>query len=206
MTDFSSQTGQTSPTGQTGRSRAGLAVVAETGLIAIGIGVLMGLVWWWVAPTESWTVVEGGLVPADLGFNAWFAADGWFAVLGVVAGVLLAAISWRRGRRKAVALVVGVVVGGGLVAVTAWALGGALGPPDAQTAAESAEIGSTVEGALGIRAFGVLFAPVLAALTVTALLLARTSVGDEVSADVPSFGEGPVGDQVPRQPGVVGPS
>ncbi len=164
--------------------------MAETGVIAIGLGALMGVVWWWVAPTELWTVVEGGLVPADPGFDAWFAADGWFAVLGLVAGVLLALSSWRRGQRNGVALVAGVVVGGGLVAVTAWALGGALGPPDAQTTADSAELGTTVEGALGIRAFGVLFSPVLAALTVTALLLART----------------PVDEWVPQPPGVAGPS
>jgi hypothetical protein len=186
-------------TDSTSRGREGAAVVAGTGVIAIGLGALMGLVWWWVAPTERWTVVEGGLVPADPGFDAWFAADGWFAVLGVAAGVLLAVTSWRRGHRNAVALVIGVVVGGGLVAVTAWALGGALGPPDAQTTADTAELGSTVEGALGIRAFGVLFAPVLAALTVTALLLARTAVDDEVYDPAPPVEDG----WVPRQPGVA---
>lgn len=189
-------------TDRTNRSWERVAVVVETGVVAVGLGVLMGLIWWWVSPTERWTVVDGGLIPADVGFNAWFAADGWFAVLGVVAGVLLALISWRRGHRNAVALVVGMVVGGGLVAVTAWALGGALGPADAQTAAENAEVGSTLDGALGIRAFGVLFAPVLAALTVTALLLARTPVADESVEPVSPVKEG----GVPQQPGATGPS
>jgi hypothetical protein len=199
-------------TDSTDGSRQGVAVVAETGVIAIGLGVLMGLLWWWVTPTEQWTVVEGGLVPADPGFDAWFAADGWFAVLGVVAGVLLAIIGWRRGHRNAVAQVAGVIVGGGLVAVTAWALGGALGPPDAQTTAQTAEVGSTVEGALGIRAFGVLFAPVLAALTVTALLLARTTVDNEVLDAGPLVHDGPVDDGpvddgwVPQRPGMPNPS
>lgn len=202
MTDSADRSAQTVPAGHEGRSREGIAVVAETGVIAIGLGVLMGLVWWWVAPTEQWTVLDDGLVPADVGFDAWFAADGWFAVLGVVAGVLLAVVSWRRGRRIAVAQVIGVIVGGGLVAVTAWALGGALGPPDAQTAAETADVGSTVEGALGIRAYGVLFAPVLAALTVTALLLARTVAGDDDPAAA-----GPVDDGwVPQRSGTADPS
>lgn len=191
----------------TGHSTQSLAVVAEAGVVAIGLGAMMGLVWWWVSPTELWTVIDGGLVPADAGFNAWFAADGWFAVLGVAAGALLAVISWRRGHRNAVAQVIGVIVGGGLVAVTAWALGGALGPSDAQTAAETADVGSTVEGALGIRAFGVLLAPVLAALTVTALLLARTAVDDEVLDPALPVADGPADvDWVPQQPGVAGSS
>ena len=43
-------------------------------------------------------------------------------------------------------------------------LGGALGPPDPDTVAETAEVGTTVDGALGLRALGVLCAPALTAL------------------------------------------
>jgi hypothetical protein len=156
-----------------------VAVLAETALIASVLGVAMGLIWWWVAPTEQWTVVEGGLAPADPGFGAWFSADGWFLVLGVVAGVGLAAASWRRGRSRPVVLTVGIIVGAALVSLGAWALGGALGAPDPETAARTASVGTVVEGSLGIRAMGVLFAPALAALTVQALLLSSAKLSEE---------------------------
>lgn len=154
------------------------AVIAQTCLVAAVLGALMGLVWWWVAPTEQWIVVDGGLAPADAGFTAWFAADAWFLVLGAVAGVFLAAISWRPGRHRPLALVVGVIVGAALVALVAWALGGALGAPDPGDAATTAEAGTTLPGALGIRAIGVVFGPALTSLTVLALLLSNARLDE----------------------------
>ena len=161
----------------TDSARSGVRVVAETVLVGLALGALMGLIWWWVAPTEEWRVLEdGALVPSDLGFNAWFAADGWFLVLGAVAGVLLTLISWRRGHESPVALVVGVLIGGALLALIAWSMGGVLGPPDPKTVADTAEAGATVEGALGLRALGVMCAPLLTALTTLALLVASAKV------------------------------
>lgn len=174
----------------TGRARKSVPVVAETAVVGIALGALMGLIWWWVAPTEEWRVVESGaLVPSEIGFNAWFAADGWFLVLGAIAGVLLTLISWRRGRGNPVALVVGVIAGGALLALTAWSVGGVLGPPDPTTVADTAELGATVEGALGLRAFGVLCAPLLTALTTLALLVASARV-EEAGTEPASPAEG----------------
>ena len=108
----------------------------------------MGLVWWWVAPTEEWTVVEdGALVPADLGFDAWFAADGWFLVLGVVAGVLLTLISLApRAPDAGCARSSGCSSVAALLRLTAWALGGALGRRTRRPSAETAEVGSHGRG------------------------------------------------------------
>lgn len=180
----------------TARPAPPILVVIETAVIGVVLGALMGVVWWWIAPTEQWTVVKPGVVfPADVGYNAWFAGDGWFLVLGAVSGVLLTVIGWRRGRRQPVALVIGVIVGAALLAVTAWTLGGALGPPDPETVAETAEVGTTLDGALGLRALGVLCAPALTALTLLALLVASARV--EEAAAEPSPNAGDVG--VPQQ-------
>lgn len=159
--------------------RSNASVLAETVLLAIALGALMGLTWWWISPTEQWVVVDGGLAPADAGYTGWFSADGWFLVLGAVAGVLLAGIAWPRGRRRPVALAVGIVIGAGLVSLVAWTLGGALGPPDPQTVVETAAQGAVVPGALGIRATAVLVAPALTALTLLVLLLASARIDDE---------------------------
>lgn len=154
-------------------------MVAETGVLAAALGAVMGLIWWWVAPTEQWVVGESGLAPAEAGYTGWFDADGWFLVLGAVAGVILAGVSWYRGRRRPVTLVVAVIVGAGLVSLVAWSLGGALGAPDPNVVAETAEAGTTVPGALGIRATAVVLAPVLTALTVLVLMLASARVDDQ---------------------------
>ena len=151
-------------------------VVARTALVGAVLGVAMGIIWWWVAPTELWTVVDGGLVPAEIDYTAWFAADAWFLVLGGVAGILLAAISWGPGRHRPVALAAGVIVGAVLAALAAWVVGGALGAPDPQTVAETADAGTTVPGALGIRAGAVVFGPALTSLTVLALLLSNARI------------------------------
>jgi hypothetical protein len=170
----------------TDSARGSLRVVAETAVVGIALGALMGLIWWWLAPSEEWRVVKGGaLVPAEIGFDAWFAADGWFLVLGAIAGVLLTLITWRRGRGSPVALAVGVIVGGALLALTAWSLGGLLGPPDPKAVADTAELGTTVEGALGLRALGVMCAPLLTALTTLALLVASARVDETAAESVP---------------------
>lgn len=177
------------------RTREAVSVVAETVVVGIVVGAVMGLIWWWVAPTEEWVVVDGGLVPVDLGFTAWFAADGWFLVLGAIAGLVLTLATWRRGRRHPVGLVIGVILGAGLLAVTAWALGGALGPPDPRSVAESADQGTRVEGELGLRALGVLCAPALTALTMLALLIASARVEQAVVEPPPDPAEA----RVPQQ-------
>jgi hypothetical protein len=72
-----------------------------------------------------------------------------------------------------------VIVGGALLALSAWSLGGVLGPPDPKTVADTAELGTVIEGALGLRALGVLCAPLLTALTTLALLVASSHVDDD---------------------------
>jgi hypothetical protein len=157
----------------------GLVVVAGTALTGIALGAVMGVLWWWVTPTERWVKLDGGLGAAELNTSSWFAADAWFLILGVVAGIGLAVISWRWARRAPVAMVLGIVVGSVLLAAVAWSLGGILGPPDPTVTAKSVAVGTTIEGSLGLRAVGVLGAPAVSALALVSLLLAMSKVADE---------------------------
>jgi hypothetical protein len=159
--------------------------ILGTALSGIGLGAVMGVLWWWIAPTEQWVKVDGGLGAAELTSPTWFAADGWFLVLGLCAGLVLAGGSWIWARTQPVALVVGLVVGAALLSVVAWAVGGVLGPPDPNTVAAAVAVGSTVDGSLGLRAMGVLAAPMVSALALASLLLATTSVSDTRAQEAP---------------------
>jgi hypothetical protein len=158
-------------------ARARLQIVAEAVLVGIVLGAVLGVLWWWVTPEVKWTVTaEGTVVPADIGHDDWFAADGWFLVLGLLLGVALTALLWARGRSQPVALAVSVAVGAALLSLTGWAVGGVLGPPDPASLVDTVASGTTVAGALSLRAPGVLLAPVVAALGLLGMLLGSAAV------------------------------
>jgi len=165
--------------------RPGLGVAIGTALTGLALGVVMGAVWWWVTPTEQWIRIDGGLGAADLSASSWFAADGWFLILGVIAGLLLTGITWALFRTRPVALVIGIVLGAALLSLVAWSVGGVLGPPDATSVADSLPIGSNVDGSLGLRALGVLGAPAVSALALLALLIAVAPVTEDWQRQVP---------------------
>lgn len=189
--------------------RSALVMVIGAALTGIALGAVMGVVWWLVTPTEQWIKVEGGLGAAQISSPSWFAADGWFLIIGVVAGLVLAGVTWTWARRHPFSLLVGVLLGAVLLSLVAWSVGGVIGPPDPATAAASLAIGDQVDGSLGLRALGVLAAPPIAALALLALLLATVSVSggnagtEETRSDVPSA---PHDDWVPQQPFVGGAS
>jgi hypothetical protein len=176
-----------------GSWRGGLVVVIGTALTGIGLGAVMGVIWWWITPTEMWIKVDGGLGAADLSSPTWFAADGWFLIIGVVFGLVLTGISWMWARQHPIALVTGLLLGAALLSVVAWSVGGVLGPPDPNVTATSVAVGATVDGSLGLRALGVLAAPVISALALVSLLLATTSVSDGRGQPVPQEPVGPTG-------------
>lgn len=159
--------------------RARLQIGAEGALVGIVLGVVLGVLWWLLTPAVKWTITsDGSVVPADIGHDDWFAADGWFLVLGLLTGIALTALLWTRGRSQPVPLAVAVAVGAALVSLTGWAVGGVLGPPDPASLVDTVPAGvtTTVEGALSLRAPGVLLAPLVAALGLLGMLLASAAV------------------------------
>ena len=165
--------------------RGPLLVVVATGLAGVLVGVIVGVLWWVITPSEQWVTLDGGLGAADLNAPSWFAADGWFLILGLVGGLALASVTWWWAREKPVAVVVGLVIGSALLAVVAWSVGGVLGPPDPEDAAASLALGATVDGSLGLRAMGVLAAPAVSALALVSLLIAMAPVREGLRPSVP---------------------
>lgn len=176
-----------------GRARS--QVVVEGVLLGIVLGAVLGVLWWLLTPPVDWAITaDGSVVPAVIGHDDWFAADGWFLGLGLVLGAGLTSLRWPRGRAHPVALAIGTTVGAGLLSLTGWAVGGALGPADPATLVDVLPAGEVVAGSLGLRAPAVLLAPLLGALGLLAVLLASAAVA-------PGPGEGPAGGaEVPALP------
>mgnify|MGYP001298307137 FL=1 len=67
--------------------------------LAVLVGVVVGVVWWRVAPRVMVEVTAEGIALVDPAGKAFIAADGWFAVLAALAGLVcgvVGALRWRR--------------------------------------------------------------------------------------------------------------
>lgn len=139
-----------------------------TVLVLALAGVVAGILWSLAAPRPPYVVTGKGPLPADPSTQALIAADGWFAVitgvLGLVCGVIGYGVS-RGGRPLPV--VVGLAAGGLLGAHLALLVGAAANLGAVSIAASGSSVGSSmplVPGPLALTARGVLYAwPTLAA-------------------------------------------
>jgi ABC-2 type transport system permease protein len=139
-----------------------------TVVVALG-GVLLGLLWWWLAPSvplvgnivdKSWVVYL-----KDSEGEQAIGVDGTFTLLALALGAVSALGVFLFRRRGGVPLVVALTVGGLLGSVLAWRLGVWLGPAqDVIAAAKSAGKGVTFSAPLKLGAKGALLAWSVAAL------------------------------------------
>ncbi|MFE7859353.1 AAA family ATPase [Streptomyces sp. NPDC101209] len=158
--------GQDGPGMKTEVREAAVVTVA----VALG-GVLLGLLWWWLAPhvplvgdivDKSWVVYL-----ADSEGEQAIGVDGTFTLLALAFGVVsaLAVFLWRR--RGGVPLVVALGVGGLLASLLAWRIGVWLGPQqDVIAHARQVGKGVTFSAPLKLGAKGALLTWSLAALIV----------------------------------------
>ncbi|MBP5940229.1 DUF2567 domain-containing protein [Streptomyces acidiscabies] len=141
-----------------------LADLRDGALVAVGVtvlGVVLGLLWLWLAPRVplvgdqsdgSWVVYL-----KDSEGEQAIGVDGTFTLLALACGALSAVgvFLWRR--RGGIPLVVGLTVGGVLASVVAWKLGTWLGPSsDVIAHAKSAGKGVTFSAPLKLGAEGAL--------------------------------------------------
>lgn len=120
-------------------------------------GLLVGLVWRWVTPLESFQKEGGAGVPVGAAETA-VAADGWFAVCSGVAGILAAVAAVVLLRRGRLGALVGLVAGGLLGAAVAWRTGLLLSPPPVSESLATVPAGERFDGPLRLSAIGVLLA------------------------------------------------
>ncbi|WP_328899735.1 ABC transporter permease [Streptomyces sp. NBC_00441] len=142
--------------------RAGVTVVVVT--VA---GVLMGLLWLWLAPRVPLISDNTAVFLNDSEGEEAIGADGTFALLGLAFGVVSAGLVFLFHRRGGIFLTVGLAVGSVLGSLLAWQLGTRLGPTS-DVVAHAREVGKGVvfDAPLEMHAHGVLLAWGLAAMVV----------------------------------------
>ncbi len=160
---------------------------------SIVVGVLVGLVWRWVAPLSAYEKARGAGVPVGAAETA-VAADGWFAVCSGLAGILVAVAVVLLVRVGRLGSLVGLVAGGLLGAVVAWRTGLLLSPPTVTESLASVPAGQRFDGPLRISAIGVLLAwPTTAVITFFAIVAGLESDHDDALATVPPGATDPAG-------------
>jgi hypothetical protein len=119
-------TGEIGPRSDRPPRRGRWVALAALGLLVLA-GLVWGLLWWRIAPTAA-TTVEDGAIFLNGHDELMAAQDGWFAILGGVAGALLSAVWPVLTRRTPVIGVVAGLVGSAAAGLLAWRIGTLLGP------------------------------------------------------------------------------
>ncbi|MET7699124.1 AAA family ATPase [Streptomyces sp. NPDC005485] len=179
--------------------------VREAAVITVGValgGVLLGLLWWWLAPHVP---LVGGVVDKswvvylkDTEGEQAIGVDGTFTLLALAFGAVSAAVVFLVRRRGGVPLVAALAVGGLLGSLLAWRLGIWLGPSHNVIAhAKQVGKGVTFSAPLKLGAKGALLAwsvgGLLVHLGLTALFGPR---------DPDPYQQGPYAAPVPPAPPV----
>lgn len=146
---------------------AGVGTAAAVALL----GAPIGLLWAAVAPKVSVVRTSEGLNLLSAQTKAFVGADGWFLVIGLLAGVLCGVLAWRFGRSRSLATVLGLTVGGVLAAVIAWRVGHLVDVPRLAATLRSLSGKPIIDPTLDLRAKGVLFAWPFAAVAAFLVLL-----------------------------------
>ncbi|PKV85257.1 hypothetical protein BX283_2793 [Streptomyces sp. TLI_146] len=147
--------------------------------VAVAVtGVLLGLLWVWLAPRVPLVSDDKAVFLKDTEGEEAIGADGTFILLALGFGVVCAAIVFLLRRRGGIPLVVGLAVGALLGSWLAWRVGVWLGPTeDVVAAARAAGKGVVFDAPLKLNAKGALLAWPLAAmashLALTALFAPR---------------------------------
>jgi len=165
----------------------GAALLAGSALL----GLLMGLIWHWVAPRVPLYADSQDIYLLNPEGEQSIATDMYFAIIGVVCGLVTGGLAyWRsRAREGGLGVSFGLVLGGLLGGYIAWRLGVHLGPTGNIIAtAKSVPLGRTFYGPTVLTAKGVLLAWPAAALLV---LVALTALFTPKPAAAPTVLWGP---------------
>ncbi|WP_229075760.1 DUF2567 domain-containing protein [Actinoplanes sp. DH11] len=194
--------------------RRTVTVTVASLLVIALLGAPLGLLWAWLAPgVPVIDVGDNGVVVNDPSPEQYIAADGWFTLLGLGFGVLVAVAAWLVLRRDRGPFLLVGVVGGTLVAGhwVAPMLGELVGRGDYEQWRASAAQGATYLAPPEVHALGPTLVPAFVAAVVLTLLAGWSNDPDlDQPGAAPGYGPnhppypGPPsfgGDQSPYGPG-----
>ncbi|MFE2540729.1 ABC transporter permease [Actinacidiphila glaucinigra] len=140
---------------------------ALTAVLVAVAGVVLGLLWLWLAPRIPLVSDGKAVYLKDTEGEQAIGADGTFVLLGLGIGVLTGAVVFWRNRRGGVGVVLGMAAGAVLGSVLAWRLGTWLGPTsDLIAHARAVGAKKVFDGPIELQAKGALLAwPIGAVLT-----------------------------------------
>nr|WP_190128935.1 DUF2567 domain-containing protein [Streptomyces mashuensis] len=150
------------------RAEETVAELRQASVVTVAVavcGVLLGLLWVWLAPRVPLISDGKAVYLKNTEGEQAIGADGWFAFLGLFLGALsaVAVFLWRRA--GGIALVLGLAAGSLLASVVGWRLGVWLGPTS-DVVAHAKAVGKNVvfDAPLKLGAKGMLLAWPLAAM------------------------------------------
>ncbi|MCX4401345.1 AAA family ATPase [Streptomyces sp. NPDC059837] len=144
--------------------------VKEAAVVTVAValaGVLLGVLWWWLAPHVPLVADDSAVYLKDTEGEQAIGVDGTFTLLALAFGAVSAVVVFLVRRRGGVPLVVALAVGGVLGSLLAWRIGIWLGPTQNVVAhAKAVGKGVTFSAPLKLGAKGALLAWSLAGLVV----------------------------------------
>jgi len=120
-------------------------------LVVAASGFALGWLWTTLSPRVALIKVEGGFVYADAEPEQALAADGWFLLLGLGAGLLFALLAWLLRAHRGPAMLFALAVGSLGAAWIAWWFGIHIGLAELNAARDAAPIGARLQAPLGLR-------------------------------------------------------
>jgi hypothetical protein len=173
--------------------RADLRSSVRLVLVLALTGVVAGLLWWWLAPRADFRITSAGpVVIGDPSEERLIADDAVFALIVIGFGLVAGAAAWFVRRRRGMATVLALAVGGSAMAAVAWQLGEFLGA--APTHAQLSDVGRVVSTsltlgslpALALAPFGAVLAYLVPVITSHQDDLGRTPDPASSGATVPT--------------------
>lgn len=157
------------------------------------VGVPLGLIWPAVSPRTAGLVLQSGAIIPDE-TEGFIGADGWFALLTAVAGLVAAIVVWTRRPWRGPAAVLSLAVGGVAGALVAALVGRLAGGGHA-----GGKPGALITLPVSVHAIGLLFLEAAVAVLVYGLLVAFTA-RDDLGRTEPSAPTDPAGPSAPAGP------
>lgn len=143
--------------------------------VLLVLGLLGGVLWWLLVDPAAYTKTRTGGVMSEADLSRQFAADGVYAVIAAVTGLVTGLVmTWWRSRDPLLTsalLVVGSVLAAAVMALT----GHLLGPDDPGAALSAAKVGGRVPIRLGVDAFTVYLVWPVAVLAGALVVLLNTT-------------------------------